>query len=328
MRDQQGFALVTVIMVVAVLMILGTSIMYVQALEMRQTLRQEQQIQAHYLARSGLEVGLRHLEEQLAEVAGLDELEVSSLEHSFSGIGTYHVDYAVDPHSKSVELLSTGTVPGRTEVVEKIKMAVGLTDVEAGINYASDIDWYVKGKNNPAQELRTSSELFPLASEIPVVLTQDDKISTSGTHYLKAPAMQFIPTTKWVEIGNNHKLALISDFIRFDTDVTMHKADLVLNVFNGVEIEGSKKYGIIYFGGTVYRNNKGDIPEFITQGKYYLFEDGTIIRNSGNGNWAINKDLQELKDDDPGVLQAFDFTNADTGNGGFVPVIRGYSAGS
>ncbi|MGI6652321.1 MAG: hypothetical protein ACOX4Y_11280 [Limnochordia bacterium] len=103
-------------------------------------------------------------------MAGLDELEVSSLEHSFSGIGTYHVDYAVDPHSKSVELLSTGTVPGRTEVVEKIKMAVGLTDVEAGINYASDIDWYVKGKNNPAQELRTSSELFPLASEIPVVL--------------------------------------------------------------------------------------------------------------------------------------------------------------
>ena len=328
MRDQQGFALVTVIMVVAVLMILGTSIMYVQALEMRQTLRQEQQIQAHYLARSGLEVGLRHLEEQLAEVAGLDELEVSSLEHSFSGIGTYHVDYAVDPHSKSVELLSTGTVPGRTEVVEKIKMAVGLTDVEAGINYASDIDWYVKGKNNPAQELRTSSELFPLASDIPVILTQDDKISTSGTHYLKAPAMQFIPTTKWVEIGNNHKLALISDFIRFDTDVTMHKADLVLNVFDGVEIEGSKKYGIIYFGGTVYRNNKGDIPEFITQGKYYLFEDGTIIRNSGNGNWAINKDLQELKDDDPRVLQAFDFTNADTGNGGFVPVIRGYSAGS
>ena len=53
MRDQQGFALVTVLMVVAVLMILGTSIMYVQALEMRQTLRQEQQVQAHYLARSG-----------------------------------------------------------------------------------------------------------------------------------------------------------------------------------------------------------------------------------------------------------------------------------
>ena len=75
----------------------------------------------------------------------------------------------------------------------------------------------------------------------------------------------------------------------------MHKADLVLNVFDGVEIEGSKKYGIIYFGGTSHRNNKGDIPEFITQGKYYLFEDGTIIRNSGNGNWAINKDLQNSK---------------------------------
>lgn len=328
MRDQRGFALVTVIMVVAVLMILGTSIMYVQALEMKQTLRQEQQVQAHYLARSGLEVGLRHLEDRFVEVSSLDELEMNPLEHGLFDIGSYYVDFIVDPAGHRVDLLATGTVQGHTEAVEKIKLTVGIKNIDVGINYASDIDWYIKGKNNPAQELRTSSELFPLASDIPVILTQDDKISTSGTHYLKSPAMQFIPNTKWVEIGNGHKLALISDFIRFDTDVTMHKADLVLNVFDGVEIEGSKKYGIIYFGGTVYRNNKGDIPEFITQGKYYLFEDGTIIRNSGNGNWAINKDLQELKDDDPGVLQAFDFTNADTGNGGFVPVIRGYSAGS
>ena len=327
MRDQQGFALVTVLMVVAVLMILGTSILYVQALEMRQTLRQEQQIQAHYLARSGLEVGLRHLEEQLAEVAGLDELEVSSLEHSFSGIGTYHVDYAVDPHSKSVELLSTGTVPGRTEVVETIKMAVGLTDVEAGINYASDIDWYVKGKNNPAQELRTSSELFPLASEIPVVLTQDDKISTSGTHYLKAPAMQFIPTTKWVEIGNNHKLALISDFIRFDTDVSMQKSELVLSVLDGVETQGSQKYGIVYFGGTVYRNNLGDRPHWIRKGRYYLFEDGTVIRNNGNEDWTIEGDLQELREDDPRLLHVFDFSNPENVSRGFKPVILGYSSG-
>ncbi|MGI6652322.1 MAG: hypothetical protein ACOX4Y_11285 [Limnochordia bacterium] len=158
-------------------------------------------------------------------------------------------------------------------------------------------------------------------------LTQDDKISTSGTHYLKAPAMQFIPTTKWVEIGNNHKLALISDFIRFDTDVTMHKADLVLNVFDGVEIEGSKKYGIIYFGGTVYRNNKGDIPEFITQGKYYLFEDGTVIRNNGNKDWTIEGDLQELREDDPRLLHVFDFSNPENVSRGFKPVILGYSSG-
>jgi type II secretory pathway component PulK len=78
MRDQQGFALVTVLMVVAVLMILGTSILYVQALETRQTLRQEQQVQAHYLARSGLEVGHRHLKEECAEVPELGELDLDN----------------------------------------------------------------------------------------------------------------------------------------------------------------------------------------------------------------------------------------------------------
>ena len=327
MRDQQGFALVTVIMVVAVLMILGTSIMYVQALEMRQTLRQEQQIQAHYLARSGLEVGLRHLEDRFVEVSSLDELEMNPLEHGLFDIGSYYVDFIVDPAGHRVDLLATGTVQGHTEAVEKIKLTVGIKNIDVGINYASDIDWYIKGKNNPAQELRTSSELFPLASDIPVILTQDDKISTSGTHYLRAPAMQFIPTTKWVEIGNNHKLALISDFIRFDTDVSMQKSEIVLSVLDGVETQGSQKYGIVYFGGNVYRNNLGDRPHRIRKGKYYLYKDGTVIRNNGNEDWTIEGDLQELREDDPRLLHVFDFSNPGSVSRGFKPVILGYSSG-
>ena len=328
MRDEQGFALITVLMVVVVLMILGTSILYTQTLEMRQTLRQEQQVQAHYLARSGLEVGLKYLEEQVAAVSDLNELAVDSLEHSFADIGSYKVDFALNQASSGMDLLATGVVRGRTEVIEKIKLSVELKAVAAGVDYASDIDWYVKGKNNPAQELRTSSVLDPLKSDIPVILTQNNKISTSGTHHLRAPAMQFVPATKWVEIGNGHKLALISDFIRFDTDVSIHKGEIVLNVFAGVDTQGGQKQGIVYFGGTVYRNNAGDQPPGIRRGKYYLYGDGTIIRNNGNKNWTIVGSLQELPDDDPRLLHVFDFSNAEREDKGFIPVVRGYSAGS
>ncbi len=55
-RNERGSALAFVIMVMAVLMVLGTSLLVVSMAEARQSIRQENNTQAHYTARTGAEV--------------------------------------------------------------------------------------------------------------------------------------------------------------------------------------------------------------------------------------------------------------------------------
>lgn len=291
MRDQHGFALVTVLMVVAVLMILGTSMMYVQALEMRQTLRQEQQVQAHYLARSGLEVGLKYLEEQSEKAKEFKDLKLDTpLSESIPGAGSYQVTfeaYDVSSDGHSVDILSTGTVFGRTRVEETIKLTV---KVQSSVEYASEINWFQKdGEKNVHKFIHEPSKRGN-----PVILkAASHKIMTDGDHFFEAPAMKFGEMER-LEIKNKETLTLTSDVVLFDCKVSIAGA-LVLKTRNPVTFNDAE-YGIVYFDDSVFTNNEN--KSFPISKGYYLFSNGTRLEDE-----KITGVLKPLKNNDPLLSQ-------------------------
>lgn len=308
-RDQQGIAMVTVLMVIVVLGLLGTSIVQMQTFEARQTLRQEQGVQAHFLARSGLEVAVQHLGEQASLVKEPGDLNLDPLEGSIPDVGTYNVVFnklsSDDPSKTAIDIRSTGVIAGWSRVEEQISLTVSLERKAAGVDYATDIDWFVKSGANNVQKLRSSTASSPLQNLVPVVLGAGQKIMTVDTHYLQAPALQFRPEG-WLEIGNRHALTIMSSFISFDTIIDLGKGEIVLNVLDPIKTEDGKKYGVVYFGNSVYQNNANSSFKGIAKGKYYLFEDGTTLKGTSLSKGQL-KELSSTSD-----LNLFDFSDTST----------------
>lgn len=317
MRDQQGFAMVTVLMVVVVLLILGTSIVQMQTLEMSQSLKQEQNVQAHYLARTGLEVGLKFLEGESRKATEFSELELDTpLSGSIPDAGCYRVTFetAADPHDNyRIDILSTGIVGGRNDVGETIKLTIKIDKVQP-YDYASEIDWFQKSGGNNVEKLKVSA--LPLTNENPVILkAASHKIMTDGNHSLQASAMKFGEMTE-LEVKNKETLTLKSDFVSFHTKVSV-AGSLVFRTLNSVTTIDGVQYGIVYFGDRVYANSENKSYP-ISRG-HYLFANGTLLEDQ-----KINGELRPLSDDDPLLDQVSSFSEGLA----VLPHILGYSAGS
>lgn len=317
MRDQQGFAMVTVLMVVVVLLILGTSIVQMQTLEMSQSLKQEKNVQAHYLARTGLEVGVKFLEGESGKGKEFSELKLDTpLCGSIPDAGSYRVTFetATDPSDNyRIDILSTGIVDGRIDVEETIRLTVKVDKVQP-FDYASEIEWFQKDEDANVQKLAVS--VLPLTSDNPVILkATSNKIMTDGNHFLEASAMKFGEMTE-LEIKNNNRLTLKSDFVSFHAKVNV-AGTLVLRVLNSVTTIDGVQYGIVYFGDRVYANSEN--KSYPVLRGYYLFSDGTLLKDQ-----QIIGELRPLSDDDPLVGQASSFKEGLV----VLPHVLGYSAGT
>ena len=318
MRDQQGFAMVTVLMVVVVLLILGTSIIQTQTLEMSQSLRQEQNVQAHYLARTGLEVGLKFLEGESAKGKEFSELKLDTpLCGSIPDAGSYRVTFEtaadLSDHYR-IDILSTGISGRRTDVEETIRLSVKVAQVQPLVDYASEIGWFQKDGDNNVQKLRVS--VLPLTSDNPVILkATSNKIMTDGDHFLEAPAMKFGEMTE-LEVKNKETLTLRSDFVSFHAKVNV-AGTLVLRALNSVTTIDGIQHGIVYFGDRVYANSEN--KSYPVSRGYFLFADGTLLKDQ-----QIIGELRPLSDDDPLVGQASSFEEGLV----VLPHVLGYSAGT
>lgn len=104
MRHDTGAALISVLMVVVVFLLLGTALLQWTAVEAIQVQRQEKQLQAHYLARSGLEVALSYVFEQVAQGFTVKDLKLSKLDGSLEEAGSYNVAFTRDSEEGSVEI--------------------------------------------------------------------------------------------------------------------------------------------------------------------------------------------------------------------------------
>jgi hypothetical protein len=280
MRHDTGAALISVLMVVVVFLLLGTALLQWTAVEAIQVQRQEKQLQAHYLARSGLEVALSYVFEQVAQGVTVKDLRLSKLDGSLEEAGSYNVAFTRDSEEGSVEIRATGYVtdPGRAE--ETIRCKVYLESLLGEADRAEKIDpaWASLHNSNSGNhlELKAAHADTPLVHTRPVLFEADNHITLHNNkndpendHNFRAPAMEF--SSKKLHIKNGSKLHLYTDYVAFKTkiDLQANGAELVLNTYSD---HGDGSYGVVYFSQT--------LPGVACAG-YYRFENGTTWKKDG-----------------------------------------------
>jgi len=252
-----------------------------------QVQRQEKQLQAHYLARSGLEVALSYVFEQVAQGFTVKDLKLSKLDGSLEEAGSYNVAFTRDSEEGSVEIRATGYVtdPGRAE--ETIRCKVYLESLLGEADRAEKIDpaWASldnSEKHEKHLELKPAHADTPLVHTRPVLFEADNHVVTINNnrdgdkdrgynHYFKAPAMVFSSDT--LSIKNGSTLHLYTDFVAFRTKKIKLLGSynlLTLNVNTNPIIEDGVKYGVVYFATTL---------SGVDRPGYYKFRDGTTWEN-------------------------------------------------
>ncbi|SCZ81732.1 hypothetical protein [Acidaminobacter hydrogenoformans] len=153
----KGAALPIVIMVFLVLFILGVLLVNLSRAETTQTSWQNNRIQAHYIARSGVHHGLKILENKLSTpyigtVKQLvDELQtLVTNPYSITGVGNYDIEFSEGLYSGEIKITATGETYGymsTSRIVSYTRMLGGtrtLTDASGiwltGINFDKAIN--------------------------------------------------------------------------------------------------------------------------------------------------------------------------------------------
>jgi hypothetical protein len=269
MHHEKGAALISVLMVVVVFLLLGTALLQWTAVEAIQVQRQERQLQAHYLARSGLDVALNYVFEQVAQGISVKDMKLSDLKYPVGGVGSYEVTFTKGSEKQeSVEIRVRGYLTGPVPVEETIKAYLELTTAE-------EIGWGEKrGKH---LDLRFPDKeydgLVLFVADNQVVTINDNSYGDKDrgyNHYFKAPAMVFSSAT--LSIKNGSTLHLYTDFVAFGTEIKLLGKDnlLTLNVNTNPIIEDGVKYGVVYFARTL---------SGVDRPGYYKFRDGTTWEN-------------------------------------------------
>lgn len=272
MHHEKGAALISVLMVVVVFLLLGTALLQWTAVEAIQVQRQERQLQAHYLARSGLDVALNYVFEQVAQGISVKDMKLSDLKYPVGGVGSYEVTFTKGSEKQeSVEIRVRGYLTGPVPVEETIKAYLELPKTTT----AEEIGW--GEKRGPHLDLRFPDKeydgLVSFVADNQVVTINNNRYGDKDrgyNHYFKAPAMVFSSDTLSIENGST--LHLYTDFVAFRTKIKLLGSDnlLTLNVNTNPIIEDGVKYGVVYFAKTL---------SGVDRPGYYKFRDGTTWEN-------------------------------------------------
>ena len=277
MRNETGIALISVLMVVVVFLLLGMALFQWTAVEALQVQRQEKQLQAYYLARSGLEAALNYVFEQVAQGVSVDKLKLNKLNGSLAEAGSYEVTFSRDAEEGSVEINAKGYVAGPVTAEETIRCTAYLDSPLGRADKAEAIGWgSLSGQH---LNLVAAGKDNPLVHDGTVLFKANNQIFTElkDVHYFKADAMEFSSGNK-LHFMNESELHLYTGFVVFKTEVELHNHSLLtLNVYKNPIIEGNVKYGVVYFSDDAFR---GDLKG------YFKFKDGITWQNGKLQNRA------------------------------------------
>lgn len=311
-QNEKGFAVPLAIMVMLVLILLGTALWYYSTSETLQVARAEQDMKAHYLARSGMDITqetLRREKEQLldAEVdavfyfSGL-LLNDKELTYSLTQPSATAKDVVIkvvwDASEKTGQIISTGYFG---ELTDEINCKFTYYDNEPVS--AEDLGWIGnKGRVNNVHDNNVQEKAVVWAYS--VLINDGNNSETTFT----APAMYFKDThlsdgyVFSLKINaNSSNLILIADYISFKGNILLDKpkSDSTTNLklrTNDSEISfaniaakkdlkgqaplGDTNYGLLYLGENLLTIDKsGKIAPLragLTKG-YYLFPHGIML---------------------------------------------------
>ncbi len=123
-KNNKGAAIAVVVIAMAVLMILGTSVLNLGLSETKMSLLNEKDIQAEYIAKAGADIAAKY-------IADNPETNVTNLSDS---LGKGNFDAVVTrPDSSTIKIVSTGTVDTSSKSVSLILKAMTYKDLFTGL---------------------------------------------------------------------------------------------------------------------------------------------------------------------------------------------------
>lgn len=140
-KSHKGSALVLVLIVMLVLSILSIALLNISLADTKHAVRGEKNIQAHFIARSGANLGLKILEQKLLAETWLDMATVENNMNIYIGTlhtsnpeifsikentvvqGNFTIQYE-DIDANTLKIISTGTLPGINPVSQTVSITV------------------------------------------------------------------------------------------------------------------------------------------------------------------------------------------------------------
>lgn len=347
-QNEKGFAVPLAIMVMLVLILLGTALWYYSTSETLQVARAEQDMKAHYLARSGMDITQETLRREKDNL-----LPASDRVFYFSGtlLNNKTLTYATtqpnstgkdvvikvewDASEKTGQIISTGYFH---ELNDKISCKFTYYDNEP--LSAEDIGWIGnKGRVNNVHDNNIQ--------EKPVVWTYSVLINDGNNSetLFAAPAMYFKDThlnngyVCSLKINaNSSNLILTADYISFKgnilldkpksnstTNLTLRANDSEISFANiaakkdlkGQTPLGDTHYGLLYLGENLLTLDKsGKIAPLragLTKG-YYLFPHGIMLGTNDDSKPLGLGSLIKITDEEAAYyLTLFDIEEDETG---------------
>lgn len=349
---KKGVALVTVIIIMGILVILGTALLSVGVSETKNASWEKSRVQAHYLGRSGVYVGLDLIKNKLntkiysdlGVLASELNTQVASLNTSATAFkigesGKFSLNFeSTEPGE--VKIKSTGITagsPNSTELVTYIvkintgvSMTLNPTEWVNGINLikgiASDTNYLGKGvmfEGKPVQSPQgsRSSSIYQasilhfrnytqagqslsfkqVTNSIPITFDAEVIYFESGVMLNKTKDPVALSMTDPVmsnRIGNIAYSGIVGfeNYARYSSFIGTNTSDLYSTYSS--QFDPAAKYGIVYFGGDVLRDD--DIAPVLDKG-YYFFKSGVDLHNRTAGETGSYKNFIKLPDDDAAI---------------------------
>ncbi len=301
-KNQKGGALVLVVMVMAVLMILGVSLITVSLAETNFSTRQLNRSQAYFSARSGAEIGLETIKTALATgnyqdvVTLYNDINTPISGAVNSGEDTFNVSF-VDGGlvaQDRIKIYSQGTaynVPNTTALTIHFTTPSQIP-----------LDWL-----NPGQIIRSGfweRTTDPVIVNTAKLLGHSPKKSSTSLTTWRAPSIHFIDDDGGFSLEVTHKSLVLetnlvsfkrkiltkddNDCLRletFDTDGFLHDDGTRLKYNNNLGTDPNdlipEGWGVVVVKDGLVRGNKNSYTIVWAAG-YYAFAPGTEISSEAH----------------------------------------------
>lgn len=294
-RSEKGAALPIVLIVMLVLIILASALLNVSMANVRQSIHENNRLQAYNLARSGIELAVRKLEVETETNIYTDIAELEPMMTAFSTStitdlpnASFSVSFVTSGYTveETVKIDGTGTYNGVTETASLI--------LDVSSPYLNPKNWINNGwivndglfsKDDAFIVFRTKKNIGHAVKKVG---------NTSAPTTFIAESLHFMDTAESVslEVVSNRPFTLEANLITFITQICIPdngSGELYLNVLYGGQgllgpdgLPLKPGYGVVYLPGGIVKRNGSNYTQIFAGGYYYYNGNTNIAGQSLN----------------------------------------------
>lgn len=261
LNNRKGSALALVLIVMAVLMILGTTVLKVAVAEDRFANHNEDKIQAYYVARAGAQAVAEYMiEDAHGDASELVDMTSDMTQYTKMG-GQFQVTVSKNPSNNNLSIISTGEYNGIKQTA-KILLEGSASGVGGIFNHALAVKDGITVSNEAGQGITVtgtvasngdidlggnstleSSKIFKYQNLIfpPIVVPAGVTVTNLGTIELKKGN---IPTSLSVSSGGKTYYSADSITIQNNSINVTGKGSVHLYVYGNIDLNTQSKFNV------------------------------------------------------------------------------------